>query len=337
MINWLDVEEVDHFYHSEDFEGETWVNEDDRNGLVKLMEKGIATAGKIEDSSTIREAKRWIAERSSEEPFFLGINLQNTHFSYVIPEGGEEPFKPDDMGFRTVYYRWPIEMRENVRNRYLNAVYNVDAILSDFVSHLQAEGQWEDTMFVVVGDSGEAFYEHGVANHSGPMYNEVVRTFALMKLPVTVNRPSARIAMPISHIDIPVAILEELKMAVPDDFQGTSPFDRQQPQPIFMHTNAAVRQEAVVEWPWKLTRTNYPAKMLELYNLENDPYERTNMISQRQDIAVALFSGLERWGRAQIEYYGEASYWPVSAPPRFSESLLPLRVANHGDSTIDLD
>ena len=85
------------------------------------MKRGIATAGKIEDSETLRISREWIDSLSSGTPFFLGLNLQNTHFSYVIPEGGEEPFQPSTIDFPTVYYGWPKDKVEEVRNRYFNA------------------------------------------------------------------------------------------------------------------------------------------------------------------------------------------------------------------------
>jgi hypothetical protein len=142
-----------------------------------LIKQGIATAGKVEDSETIATALRWIDKRPAGDGFFLGMNLQNTHFSYVMPPDAVEPYQPSELGFRAVYYYWPAERTEQVRNRYLNAVYNVDRLLERFAAELKRRGLWDECLFVVLGDNGEAFYEHGFGNHSGPMYDEVVRTF----------------------------------------------------------------------------------------------------------------------------------------------------------------
>jgi hypothetical protein len=183
MINWLRVAEVDHFWHSEDYEGPTWENQDDEAGLLRLMKTRIATAGKVEDSATLAVAADWIAALEAEAPFFLGLNLQNTHFNYVIPEGGPEPFQPSVIDFPTPYFTWPEERVVDVRNRYLNACYNLDLALAEFARRLSGLGVWDRSLVVILGDSGEAFYEHGFGNHSGPMYEEVVRTLGLIKLP----------------------------------------------------------------------------------------------------------------------------------------------------------
>ncbi|MCP3867201.1 MAG: sulfatase-like hydrolase/transferase [Gammaproteobacteria bacterium] len=316
MINWLEVDEVDYFYHSEDFKGDTWFNEDDKFGVKMMIEKGVATAGKIEDSSTFKVAEQWIESLGGRGDFFLGLNLQNTHFSYVIPPGGDEPFQPADMGFKAVYFRWPEEKKQNVKNRYLNAVYNVDGMLKDFVSFLKAEGLWDSTTFVVVGDSGEAFYEHGFGNHSGPMYEEVMRTFALIKPPVQSSKRPGHHLQPVSHIDLAAAILDLKSIPVPDGFQGVSPFDRSEERPVFMHTNAIIKQNAIVEWPWKLLQTYYPVERLELYNLEQDASEFNDLSAARPELAQRLDHRLSSWVLQQIRYYSDPAYYSQLAPPK---------------------
>ena len=316
MINWLKVDDVDYFYHSEDFQGDTWFNEDDKYGVKMLVDKGIATAGKIEDSSTIMVAQNWISSLKGRKDFFIGLNLQNTHFSYVIPPGGDEPFQPADIGFEAVYYRWPEEKKENVRNRYLNSVYNVDRILGRFVEFLKTEGLWDDCTFVVLGDSGEAFYEHGFGNHSGPMYDEVMRTFALLKPAAAVPLKGQVHDLPISHIDVAAAVLDLMKMPLPDEFQGVSPFAGSQRKPVFMHTNAIVKQNGIVDWPWKLLHTYYPVERLELYDLEQDTSEMNDLSAVKPDIAKQLEDRLSSWIVEQVVYYSDPAFYTQFVPPK---------------------
>jgi len=80
MINWLKGKGIDYFYHSENYDKETWFNEDDKGGLSQLIKNKKATAGKIEDSETIKIAEKWLSGIDHDIPFFLGMNLQNTHF-----------------------------------------------------------------------------------------------------------------------------------------------------------------------------------------------------------------------------------------------------------------
>jgi len=168
MVNWLKTPDVNNFFHSEDYKGSTWENMDDEAGLASLIRKGISTAGKIEDSQTLKLASEWIFTQPSNTPFFLGMNLQNTHYSYVIPSGGKEPHQPSKIGFQAIYYSWPQDQAPVVKNRYLNAVINLDNLLNQFSETLKQRGLWDECLLVVLGDNGEGFYEHNFGNHSGP-------------------------------------------------------------------------------------------------------------------------------------------------------------------------
>ena len=318
MISWLNIPEIDYFYHSENYNGRTWVNKDDAPGLISLIKRGIATAGKIEDSETLRISREWINSLSSGTPFFLGINLQNTHFSYVIPEGGEEPFQPSTIDFPTVYYGWSKNKVEEVRNRYFNAFYNLDKFIQEFVVFLKQKGIWDKCWFLIIGDSGEAFYEHDFGNHSGPMYEEVVRTFCLMKPPK--GKDSKIVEKPINLIDIFPGLLNLMGASGPNCFQGVSPFDeRKKRSSIYLHSNAIIQQDGLVKWPWKLLSNIYPIKYLELYNLENDPNEKINQYLNKQKIAIQMQNELLRWRKIQVEYYSNPEYYQNYCPPKYLE------------------
>ncbi|MCK4654141.1 MAG: sulfatase-like hydrolase/transferase [Candidatus Cloacimonetes bacterium] len=316
MINWLDVPEIDFFYHSEDYNKKTWYNKDDKKGLASLIKNKIATAGKIEDSETLRIAKDWIANLSDSKSFFLGMNLQNTHFNYLIPEGGEEPFQPSIIDFPMIYYSWSEEKVEHVKNRYFNAFYNLDMLINDFVDFLKKEGIWDNCYFIIIGDNGEAFYEHGFGNHSGPMYDESVRTFTLIKpLKDFITYP---VENPINHIDILPAVLDLMNIPIPNSFQGISPFKTDLKRIIYLHANAIVHQDGIIDWPWKLLINYQPAKEAELYNLEIDPLEKRNLFNSCEKKANELFDKLMNWRNTQLVYYRKPQYHLIFEPPKIN-------------------
>ncbi len=314
MINWLEDKGIDYFYHSENYDKKTWYNKDDKRGLGRLIKEKIATAGKIEDSETLRIAKNWITSLNDSESFFLGMNLQNTHFNYLIPEGGEEPFQPSDIDFPMVYSDWPEDKAVHVRNRYYNAFFNIDKLINDFVDFLKKEGIWDNCYFVIIGDSGEAFYEHGFANHSGTMYDEIIRTFTLIKPPKGIA--TSIIEKPISHIDLFPTLLDLMKLQIPDSFQGYSVFSDIEPRHIFVHNNTFIWQDGIVEWPWKLLKTYHPFNERIMFNLENDPEEINDVISEYQDKADELENMIGFWHSAQLEYYQKPEYYIKYNPPR---------------------
>jgi arylsulfatase A-like enzyme len=266
-------------------------------------------AGKIEDSQTLEIAKKWIDSLHGNNAFFLGMNLQNTHFSYVLSPGAEQPYQPSELGFRAVYYRWPESERDRVRNRYLNSVLDVDQLLEGFADFLKARGLWDETLFVVLGDNGEAFYEHGFGNHSGPMYEEVVRTLAAIKLPASasVDRPDTE--APISHIDIAATIPDIAGLPRPWSFQGRSVLSHDCPgRPVLMYSNALVRQFGIVSWPWKYLVTEHPQEAEELYDLAADPDESVNLLEVDRNQSASLRASLMHWVGLQRKYYAENAY-----------------------------
>jgi len=212
-----------------------------------------------------------------------------------------------------VYYDWPESKAIHVKNRYLNAFHNLDSIIKDFVSYLKEEDIWDNCYFVLIGDSGEAFYEHGFANHSGSMYDEIARTFTMIKPPKGVD--VQMVEKPISHIDLFPTLLDIMKIPKPGSFQGYSAYDSDDQRQIFMHNNSFVWQDALVLWPWKMLITYHPVKKIELYNLEADPMEKQNQAHNYPDIVNDMKQQVKKLHDSQIEYYKNPNYFIKYNPP----------------------
>lgn len=316
MINWLKDFGIDYFYHSEDHRGDTWYNKDDGLGLTKLILNKKVTAGKIEDSETLEIAKNWISSQNLETPFFLGMNLQNTHYNYVIPLNGKEPFQPASIDFPMVYSNWPKSKIENVKNRYLNAFYNLDIAVNDFIEFLKSENIWDKCYFGIIGDSGEAFYEHGYANHSGEMYDEIMNTFTLIKPPFQMEKKE--IITPISHIDYFPSLLDLMEIEKPSSFQGISCFQQPKDYSIFFHNNSYQVQDGIVIWPWKLLIRKSPQKEFKLFNLVGDPNEKLNLVNNEKEVFRKLLEKANLVRSLQLEYYSKPEYHIQYPPPNIN-------------------
>ncbi len=312
MIKWLQDQGLDYFYHSEDHDEKTWLNEDDKTGLLNLILKNKATAGKIPDSETLAKAKKWLSKADKKNRLFLGMNLQNSHFDYFIPENGKEPFQPAKMDFPAVYAFWPKSKAEIVKNRYFNALYNLDLMIADFVHFLKERKLWENSYFLIIGDNGEAFYEHEFANHSSELYDEASRTFTLIKTP---DDQQKIIKKAISHIDIFPTLLDLMNLPNPISFQGFSAFIPEK-RSILIHNNAIIQQDALVYWPWKLLMTRYPYQEKKLYNLEKDPMEKIDLFDRKNEISDFMERKLKLISNVQLEYYQHPRYFIKYAPPR---------------------
>lgn len=74
---------------------------------------------------------------------------------------------------------------------------------------------------------------------------------------------------------------------------------------------------AILAWPWKLHRIETSAWYdvvwssepdIELYNLEDDPEETTNLFEERKDIALGLLAELEQWQGSVIKSFNGEDY-----------------------------
>jgi len=150
------------------------------------------------------------------------------------------------------------------------------------------------------------------------MYDEVVRTFCLMKPPQ--GKDSTIVEKPINLIDIFPGLVNLMGVSEPNCFQGVSPFDEtKERNAIYLHSNAIVQQDGIVKWPWKLLSNIYPIKYFELYNLENDPDEKINQYLNNQKIGIQMQNELLQWRNIQIEYYSNPENYENYCPPKYIE------------------
>ncbi len=90
---------------------------------------------------------------------------------------------------------------KNSRDRYYNNLRTLDTEIRLIYEHLQATGMADRTLFVFVGDHGEAFGQHkGIWAHTTGIYDEMFRVPAIIWQPKLVQ-PQV-IKFPTSHVDI---------------------------------------------------------------------------------------------------------------------------------------
>lgn len=105
--------------------------------------------------------------QSWAKPQFFYINLQAAHFPYHH-EGMPDRLTPRPLSRSDI----SASRRQELWDTYLNACANSDAELGRIAAQLKAAGQWDNTLFVVVGDHGESLFDDGFLGH-GFQINEV--------------------------------------------------------------------------------------------------------------------------------------------------------------------
>jgi arylsulfatase A-like enzyme len=202
--------------------------------------------------------------------------------------------------------------RRHLIDLYDAGVRQLDAELGRLFAFLRAERLLDDSLLVLTSDHGEEFLEHGGLLHSRTLYQEVLHVPLILRGP---GIPAgARVAAPVSLVDVAPTVLAALGARPPEDLDGLdlSPLwrrDRETPAgdtPL----EAALRSRALfAEASFGPTggdlvravrrgrhKLHYrPATgETELYDLAGDAAERRDVSAEEPRVAAALREELLR-------------------------------------------
>ncbi len=91
--------------------------------------------------------------------------------------------------------------RQRLIDLYDDEIYYNDYCLGQLVAFLKQENLYDDTLLVVLGDHGEAFFEHRVYGHGFLPYDELIHVPLIMKLPYA-QHAGARVGALAELIDV---------------------------------------------------------------------------------------------------------------------------------------
>ena len=178
----------------------------------------VKVASSVEDhfpSSRRAERDQLLGQRFAEwlpgaiqeaSPFFAFALLDSAHQTYDFP-ADQALFLPyaEELDYLEMARTHDGLLREQVRNRYKNALHYVDSIAGDMLEALQRSGALDNTIVVITGDHGEDFAEHGHWGHTSNFTPEQVR------VPMILRGPGIAVGVerrPTSHIDVAPTLLE---------------------------------------------------------------------------------------------------------------------------------
>ncbi|MBW2276749.1 MAG: sulfatase-like hydrolase/transferase [Deltaproteobacteria bacterium] len=205
----------------------------------------------------------------NRQPVFVWVHLIDTH---------------------SVFYERPKRPRGTKRITYEDQVAHLDRALAPFIAE-QARKRPE-MIWALSSDHGDARGEHGMHHHGGIPYDEQVR------VPLLIGgggvRP-ASVAAPATILDLPATLLH-LAGAELDESAHLLPLnnrDRSKARDAVFTVGGSAC--ALIAWPWKLIAD--PGRgSLELYNLQQDPGERSNTVMAEQRRAIEMLEELGRTG-----------------------------------------
>ncbi len=212
-------------------------------------------------------ALEWLTMKH-ERPFFCWIHLFDPHAPYV----------PHTEMFGNEFAERP----------YDGEIAYVDRQIARLTEFLKSRSLENQTLVVVAGDHGEGLGDHGEQTHSFTLYDETLRVPLIMRLPERI--PSGtRASAEVSLVDVSRTILDLLDLNVLDvddsrrisgrtlrpvwagGAASVSPCFGATDEPYLLSGWSPLR--SLTEGHWKYIRTT----RVELYDLQNDPQERSNL------------------------------------------------------------
>jgi arylsulfatase len=209
------------------------------------------------------------------------------------------------------YFR---RFRSAINDLYDAAVLWSDANLGEVVEVLKRRGVWDDAIFIFLSDHGEELGDHGGWFHGQSVYEELVR------VPLIIHFPDGefggrRIDAPVSLVDIMPTLFDYLGR--PELCQGCRgqsllPMLRDAADPLENGEDVRALRINQVNYyrPWKESRGdvnvvvrqdqwkgiwNDEPGTLELYDLDADPGERSDLNGEKPDLAAALGAQARTW------------------------------------------
>jgi lipoteichoic acid synthase len=263
-------------------------------GLKDMPRKGFESISYFgaEDKMMLKPSMEWV-DSVKDGPFFLTYMTLSTHHNYMTPQSFS-------------YVKYPVEDRDQAN--YMNAARYVDDFIREVFEELEKRGLVENTVFLIGGDHGEAFKEHGRRQHDLIMWEEGLRTTALLYGPKYIKK-GKKIEGVRSILDYVPTICDILKLdLIEGQFVGKSLFEPVPDDRKLLHgcwfNNECL---AIHEGPIK-TIYHYGSQPMEVYDDFKDPFEKDNLAHQggyNDDFLEEKKQEMLHWKKVIDQQYGE--------------------------------
>lgn len=231
-----------------------------------------------DDRSTVDRVLAWIDSIPRGERFFVTYLPIAGHHPYEVPDRG--PFENgDEFG------------------RYRNALRYGDEVLGSLIAGVRARGLESSTVWMLVGDHGEAFGQHdGNFGHTFQLYEENVHVPFIIAAPGAIPRQlrSRRI---VSAIDIAPTLLELVGGAAAASHEGRSVLDGE-PRMALFFADYSLGLLGLRDGRFKYIY-EIESRRSRLFDTNRDPLETVNLATDDPDAVQWYRHRVRGWSAAQ--------------------------------------
>ena len=254
---------------------ETYVDDFDLSKLTGFALGDVQRPG----NEVVDRALPWL-QKVKDQRFFAWLHFYDPHTPYEAPE----PF----------------------RSRYPNRPYTaeiafVDAQIARVIEFLERNALLDRTLVAVMGDHGEGLDQHREGTHGFFIYESTTRVPFVIRAPFEQLR-GRRIADPVRAVDLLPTVLDLMGITPPTEVAGVSLV------PLMTGARQSLDLEGYAEalyplhhfgWSelraWRAGRYKViDAPRPELYDLERDPQETTNLYADRRTLADGMIARLRK-------------------------------------------
>ncbi len=292
----------------------------------------------------------WLKQQSAEQPFFIYLSHKAVHANFTPAERhkgqyADVPWDPpssqEDVKNDRTKPRWLRDQRnswhgvdypyhselnvERYYKRYCESLLAVDDSVGRILKQLEEMGVLDETLIIYMGDNGFMFGEHGLIDKR-VAYETSIRVPMLMQCPALFEGNTV-VQEVVANIDVGPTILEAAGIKTPSHMDGQSFL------PLAQGKEIKWRDYFLYIYYWE---KNYPQSPTvfclrgskwkyityyglwdtdELYDLENDPDETTNLIDKYPKIAREMENVLYNMMSEDMD---DDLHIPLNQPSRHS-------------------
>jgi lipoteichoic acid synthase len=237
----------------------------------------------IEDEAMLPMSEEWLSQ-VGQEPFFATYLTLTPHHNYNAPDRyGRFEFPQDEKLTAS---------QNSIRNDYLNTIYYQDHFIRQLIEQYKALGLYENTIFMFVGDHGEAFGEHGRLQHDTVLYNEGIQVPLIIHDPQ--NTSPKVLSEIMSTLDILPTILGKLGYQLEREDQRGYKYGERNDAPVMSHCARVKSCMSIIKDGYKMIH-HFGIKGDELFSLSDDTDETNNLADDHQDLTKELLAEMNAW------------------------------------------
>ncbi|MCB1669914.1 MAG: sulfatase-like hydrolase/transferase [Gammaproteobacteria bacterium] len=261
--------------------------------LERLDQEGMEPANYfgVEDAVMLAGSREWLTANAEQGPFLATYLTSTPHHDYLAPRQryGFQQFSTDDEF-----------------NRYLNSVHYVDQFSRELFEQYQAMGLDRNTLFVFVGDHGEAFGEHGRNQHDNILWEEGLH------VPLLIFDPRSpigkRITRPVNQLDLLPTLTNLLGYTLAGaQLPGQSFWSDDPQRKLFAHCWYELNCMAVIDGSHKYIE-HFGRRNNEYFDLLSDQAESSNRHADLDSDRIEhLRRDLFSWRRAVNGLYQKSA------------------------------